>query len=98
MSDIHGNLVALEAVLSDINMLGGVDRLWAIGDHVALGPEPTVTPDRATPSLTRPSGDSGEARWIVTNRCAGSIRSACGVLGTNLLSSFTQGVCRRSTK
>ena len=39
MSDIHGNLVALRAVLADAEDRG-VDRWWALGDLVALGPDP----------------------------------------------------------
>lgn len=39
-SDIHGNSVALEAVLADIDQQGGVDGYWVLGDLVALGPDP----------------------------------------------------------
>ena len=39
-SDIHGNAVALEAVLADIVRWGQVDEYWVLGDLVALGPEP----------------------------------------------------------
>jgi predicted phosphodiesterase len=40
LSDIHGNSVALEAVLADVEAHGGVDAYWILGDLVALGPEP----------------------------------------------------------
>jgi predicted phosphodiesterase len=40
LSDIHGNSVALEAVLKDIALQGGVDAYWILGDLVALGPDP----------------------------------------------------------
>jgi predicted phosphodiesterase len=40
LSDIHGNLTALNAVLKDIERQGGVDQYWVLGDLVALGPEP----------------------------------------------------------
>lgn len=40
MSDIHGNAVALDAVLADIAALGGVDEYWILGDLVAVGPQP----------------------------------------------------------
>jgi predicted phosphodiesterase len=39
-SDIHGNDIALEAVLADIEQAGGVNEHWALGDLVALGPAP----------------------------------------------------------
>jgi predicted phosphodiesterase len=37
VSDIHSNLVALEAVLTD---MGEVDALWCMGDFVGYGPCP----------------------------------------------------------
>jgi predicted phosphodiesterase len=40
LSDIHGNLTALEAVLSDIRKRGEVDQYWSLGDIVDYGPEP----------------------------------------------------------
>lgn len=40
LSDIHGNDVALKAVLRDIEAQGGVDAYWVLGDLVALGPKP----------------------------------------------------------
>jgi predicted phosphodiesterase len=39
LSDIHGNLPALEAVLADIQTQGGVDRYWCLGDVVGYGPD-----------------------------------------------------------
>lgn len=38
LSDVHANLVALEAVLA---ALGPVDGLWVTGDTVGYGPEPS---------------------------------------------------------
>lgn len=37
LSDIHSNLVALDAVLED---LGSVDAIWVLGDIVGYGPDP----------------------------------------------------------
>jgi diadenosine tetraphosphatase ApaH/serine/threonine PP2A family protein phosphatase len=37
LSDIHSNLVALEAVLAH---LGSVDAIWQLGDVVGYGPDP----------------------------------------------------------
>ena len=39
VSDIHGNLAALDAVLADVN-LDTVDRIWCLGDVVGYGPCP----------------------------------------------------------
>jgi predicted phosphodiesterase len=43
LSDIHSNIVALDAVLSSI---GSVDGLWHLGDVVGYGPEPDTVIDR----------------------------------------------------
>ncbi|MCC6614687.1 MAG: metallophosphoesterase [Anaerolineae bacterium] len=40
ISDIHGNLAALETVLADLEAAGGADHLWVLGDHAAFGPRP----------------------------------------------------------
>ncbi len=40
LSDVHANLVALEAVLA---ALGKVDALWVTGDTVGYGPDPSET-------------------------------------------------------
>jgi predicted phosphodiesterase len=39
-SDIHGNLMAFEAALADLEALGGADRIWILGDLAAFGPRP----------------------------------------------------------
>jgi diadenosine tetraphosphatase ApaH/serine/threonine PP2A family protein phosphatase len=43
LSDIHSNLVALDAVLGAI---GSVDAVWHLGDVVGYGPEPDGVVDR----------------------------------------------------
>ena len=40
LSDIHGNQLALEAVLADLEQQGGADRIWILGDLVMSGPRP----------------------------------------------------------
>jgi len=46
IADIHSNLVALLAVLDDIERRGGVDGVWCLGDIVGYGPEPSACIDR----------------------------------------------------
>lgn len=41
LSDVHGNLVALEAVLADLHAAGGADKLWLLGDYAAFGARPS---------------------------------------------------------
>lgn len=45
VADIHGNLAALDAVLSDIER-ENVDRVVCLGDIAATGPEPRETVER----------------------------------------------------
>ena len=47
-SDIHGNTIALDAVLEDIKGFGHIDEYWILGDLVALGPDPVGVLERVT--------------------------------------------------
>jgi diadenosine tetraphosphatase ApaH/serine/threonine PP2A family protein phosphatase len=40
VSDIHANLVALEAVLQHAERDGTIDAVWSLGDSVGYGPQP----------------------------------------------------------
>ncbi len=40
ISDIHANLQALTAVFADIDRIGGVERVYCLGDVVGYGPQP----------------------------------------------------------
>lgn len=42
VADIHGNPLALDAVLTDIQRRGGVDAYWILGDLCALGYDPST--------------------------------------------------------
>ncbi len=44
LSDIHGNPLALDAVLADIQSQGEVDAYWVLGDFAALGYEASPGP------------------------------------------------------
>lgn len=37
ISDIHGNITGLKAVLAQIQKTGGVDALYVLGDHIGVG-------------------------------------------------------------
>lgn len=45
-SDIHGNIIGLDAVLKDIANSGSFDEYWILGDLVALGPCPVEVLER----------------------------------------------------
>lgn len=68
ISDIHGNLEALEAVLREIRNQG-VDEIWCIGDIVGYGPEPAACTDlvRRNCSLVL----MGNHDWAVLNSPVG---------------------------
>ena len=46
VSDIHGNLPALEAVLADAERRGGFEVVWCLGDTVGYGAQPNECLDR----------------------------------------------------
>ncbi len=48
LSDIHGNSIALDAVLADIERRGGAEHHWLLGDLVAMGHDPVGVADRIT--------------------------------------------------
>ena len=48
LSDIHGNPIALDAVLADIEAQGGVDTYWILGDFSAMGYDPVGVLERVT--------------------------------------------------
>jgi len=47
ISDIHGNTVALDAVLADCSA-HGAESYWFLGDYAAFGPEPAEALERVT--------------------------------------------------
>jgi predicted phosphodiesterase len=65
ISDVHGNHVALEAVVADGTRCG-VDAWWVLGDLVAIGPDPVETLDTLTalPNVRFVRGNTD--RYVVT--------------------------------
>lgn len=66
LSDIHGNLDALEAVLYDLQAQGGADHLWVLGDLAAFGPDPStcIQTVRELPEVKVIQGNTD--RYLVT--------------------------------
>jgi len=48
LADIHGNPIALDAALADIEAAGGVDAYWLLGDYAAIGFDPVGAMERMT--------------------------------------------------
>jgi predicted phosphodiesterase len=46
LADVHGNLAALEAVLSHLEQEGGCDETWVLGDLAVFGPYPRQVLER----------------------------------------------------
>jgi len=66
LSDIHGNPLALDTVLADIQHQGGIDAYWVLGDFAALGYDP-VTPLETVTALPHASFARGNTdRYVVT--------------------------------
>jgi predicted phosphodiesterase len=67
LSDIHGNPIALDAVLADVAAQGGVDAYWVLGDLVAFGPDPAGVMARlaALPNARFVRGNTD--RYLVRN-------------------------------
>ena len=79
LSDIHGNLEALEAVIADVERVGA-DALWSLGDVVGYGPNPGAcveivkaraavsligNHDAAVAGVASPDDFNEFARWAV---------------------------------
>jgi predicted phosphodiesterase len=68
LSDVHGNLLALEAVLADIAAQGAPDAVWVLGDLAAFCPWPaeTLARLREIPNVALLQGNTD--RYLVTGR------------------------------
>jgi predicted phosphodiesterase len=66
LSDIHGNPIALDAVMADIQAQGGVDTYWILGDLVAIGYDPVGVLKRLAdlPNVCFARGNTD--RYVVT--------------------------------
>lgn len=67
LADVHGNPIALDAVLRDVATQGSVDAYWVLGDHAGLGPDPAGALERLT-ALPRTQFTRGNSdRHVATN-------------------------------
>jgi predicted phosphodiesterase len=66
IADIHGNLVALDAVLSDVQQRG-VDRIVCLGDVAATGPRPLEAIERVA-ALRCPVVMGNTDEWLIEPR------------------------------
>jgi predicted phosphodiesterase len=77
-SDIHGNPLALDAVLADIQRQGGADAYWVLGDFAAIGYDP-VTPLETIANLPQNSCIRGNTdRYVVTEDLPVSLETVLG--------------------
>jgi predicted phosphodiesterase len=67
-SDIHGNVVALDAVVRDIEAQGGVDEYWVLGDLAALGPSPVQVLERLASLRNARIVRGNTDRYVYTGR------------------------------
>jgi len=68
ISDIHGNLEALEAVLREIAHQG-IDEIWCLGDIVGYGPDPIRCTDLVRRNASRTL--MGNHDWALLNSPVG---------------------------
>jgi predicted phosphodiesterase len=68
LADVHGNLPALEAVLSHLEEQGGCDQMLVLGDLAVFGPYPQQTLERLVglPETRFVQGNTD--RYLVTGR------------------------------
>lgn len=66
LADIHGNSLALDAVLADIERRGGVNGYWLLGDYCAIGYDPSGVVERlqALPNTVSIRGNAD--RYVAT--------------------------------
>ncbi len=85
-SDVHGNSIALDAVLDDIAAQGSVDAYWVLGDLAAIGYDPVGVLERlvALPNVRFTRGNTD--RYVVaggrSGRDAATVRANPDLLET----------------
>ena len=70
LSDLHGNPIALDAVLADIDAMGGVDGYLVLGDLVAIGHDPAGVLERLVRLPGAPARSDDEVIALFRRRLA----------------------------
>ncbi|BCL79474.1 metallophosphoesterase [Ktedonobacteria bacterium brp13] len=71
ISDIHGNTIALDAVLADIREQGGVDGYWLLGDFSAMGYDPVGVVEKIASLPNAQFVQGNHDRYLLTGECPG---------------------------
>ena len=63
LTDIHGNELALKAVLKEIDVRGDIEEIWCLGDMIAMGPDTNEVLDLlfSRPNIRMITGNHDEA-------------------------------------
>lgn len=63
LTDIHGNELALKAVLKEIDARGDIEEIWCLGDMIAMGPDTNEVLDLlfSRPNIRMITGNHDEA-------------------------------------
>jgi putative phosphoesterase len=67
LADIHGNSIALDAVLTDIEASGGTEGYWLLGDLVAIGYDPVGVLERLAELPNAISVRGNTDQYVVTS-------------------------------
>ncbi len=102
LSDVHGNPIALDAVLADLTAAGGADAHWVLGDLAALGYDPLGAMERllALPNarFTRGNTDRLTLDGVDLETAATVLRSRpdrlANLLGLSASFGWTRGALR----
>lgn len=68
LADVHGNLPALEAVLSHLDRQGGCDEIWVLGDLAVFCPYPAEVLERLAALGGARFVQGNTDRYVVTGR------------------------------
>ena len=68
LADVHGNLPALEAVLSHLETEGGPEEIWVLGDLAVFCPYPMQVLERLSDLPKARCLQGNTDRYLVTGR------------------------------